>query len=431
MPDRIKTASRHLFAQSRWTIPEVALISTAILSLVYAVVTAPGKGIDLGFFQTGAREWVDGVFQIGKGVIGVYTPFLLPLFSPIALLSFDTLVLVWMAVNLAATALSLYFVKELWGRDWPLKTRLLLAALFLSFAPFRVTMRNGQISLIVLALLLGALLARRRNRSFLAGALVGLSLCKYTLSIPFFLYFLWKREWKVVSTAVLLPLALTELFALRLGLELFQVIRQYFGLAAQILFSGLPNRTGTTEIRQLFLDLSGGNESFAAIAGLSVSIAALICMLIVFTKKPKWELAHISVLSLFSLWSVYHRTYDSVFCLVPAALFVDFLVRERFVRFSKFWLAALGLLIFSVPGVLVDRLQLDANAPGRNPLFLFGVHIERLLVFGMFWSLLFVIWKAPADEFRDDQLVRAKEDQDEIQTAIATSSECQNFSTTG
>ena len=87
MPDRIKTASKQLFAQSRWTIPEVALISTAILSLVYAVVTAPGKGIDLGFFQTGAREWVDGVFQIGKGVIGVYTPFMLPLFSPIALLS--------------------------------------------------------------------------------------------------------------------------------------------------------------------------------------------------------------------------------------------------------------------------------------------------------------------------------------------------------
>jgi len=414
---------------SRWTIPEAALISIAILSLVYAVVTAPSKGIDLGFFQTGAREWVDGVFQVGKGVIGVYTPFLLPLFSPIALLSFDTLVLVWIVLNLAATALSLYFVKELWGRDWPLKTRLLLAAFFLASAPFRVTMRNGQISLIVLALLLGALVARRRNRSFLAGSLLGLSLCKYTLTIPFFLYFLWKREWKVVSTAVLLPLALTEVFALRLGLGLFQVIRQYSGLAAQILFSGLPNRTGTTEIRLLFLDLSGGNESFAGIAGLSVSIAALICMLIVFTKKPRLELAHIAVVSLFSLWSVYHRTYDSVFCVVPAVLFVDSLVRERFVRFSKFWLAALGLLIVSVPGLLLDRLQLSASDLGRNPLFLVGVHIERLLVFGMFWTLLFVIWKAPANEFRNDELVREKEDQEEADTDAKVSNESQSFST--
>jgi|GEM_PF-989518 len=410
-------------------LPVYGLLMMASASLIYAVVTAPRVGIDLMFFQTGAREWVDGVFQIGKGVIGVYTPFLLPLFSPIALLSFDTLVLVWIVLNLAATALSLYFVKELWGRDWTVKTRLLLAAFFLAFAPFRVTVRNGQISLMVLALLLGALVAKRRNRDFLAGSLLGLSLCKYTLSIPFFLYFLWKREWKVVTSAVLLPLALTELFAFRLGLGLFQVIRQYFGLAAQILFSGLPNRTGTTEIRLLFLDLSGGNESFAAIAGLSVSIAGLICMLIVFVKKPRWELAHVAVLSLFSLWSVYHRTYDSVFCLVPAALFVDFLVRERFVKFSKFWLATLALLIVSVPGLLVDRLRFSASDLGRNPLFLAGIHIERILVFGMFWSLLFVIWRTPANEVREVELVRKKEDQEDFETAARVSSERQSFST--
>src|SRR5438132_126526 len=96
---------------SRWTIPELTL-----LSLVYAVVTAPGKGIDLGFFQTGAREWIDGVFQIGEGVIGVYTPFLLPLFSPIGFLSFETLIVVWLVLNIAATMLSLHFVIKLWGK---------------------------------------------------------------------------------------------------------------------------------------------------------------------------------------------------------------------------------------------------------------------------------------------------------------------------
>jgi hypothetical protein len=249
---------------SRWRIPELTLLSLALLSLVYALVTAPGRGIDLGFFQTGAREWVDGVFQIGEGVIGVYTPFLLPLLSPIALLSFETLVVVWIVLNIAATMLSLHFVIKLWGKQWPIKARLLLAAFFVAFAPFRVTLRNGQIGLMVMTLLLGALLARKRNKNFLAGALLGLSLCKYTLTFPFFLYFFWKREWKVVSTAVLVPLALTEVFALRLGLSLFQVIGQYLSLASQILVSGLSGRTGTTEIQLLFLDLSG-NQTFAAI----------------------------------------------------------------------------------------------------------------------------------------------------------------------
>jgi Glycosyltransferase family 87 len=393
---------------SRWTIPELALLSLALISLVYAVVTAPGKGIDLGFFQTGAREWVDGVFQIGEGVIGVYTPFLLPLLSPIALLSFETLVVVWIVLNIAATMLSLHFVIKLWGKQWPIKTRLLLAAFFIALAPFRVTLRNGQIGLMVMALLLGALLARKRNKSFLAGALLGLSLCKYTLTFPFFLYFVWKREWKVVSTAILVLLALTEVFALRLGLSLFQVIVQYLGLASQILVSGLPGRTGTTEIRLLFLELSG-NQTFAVVISLVLSIAALICLGIVFARKPRWEMAHFAALALFSLWSVYHRTYDSVLCLLPAALMVDFLIHKRFITFSRFWLAGLGLLIISIPGVLVDRLKMSAGDPSGNPVLMLGLHIERLLVFGMFWSLLFVMWKARTGDLLEDELVQENE----------------------
>ena len=394
---------------SRWTIPELGLLSLALLSLVYAVVTAPGKGIDIVFFQTGAREWVDGVFQIGKGVIGVYTPFLLPLFSPIALLSFETLVVVWIVLNIAATMLSLHFVIKLWGKQWPIKARLLLAAFFIAFAPFRVTLRNGQICLMVMALLLGALLARKRNKNFLAGALLGLSLCKYTLTIPFFLYFVWKREWKVVSTAILVPLALTEVFALRLGLSLFQVIGQYFSLASQILVSGLPGRTGTTEIKLLVLELSG-NQTLAIVINLVFSIAALICMGVVFARKPRWEMAHFAAVALFSLWSVYHRTYDSVLCLLPAALMVDFLIHKRFITFSRFWLAGLGLLVVSIPGVLVDRLKLSAGDLSGNPVLMLGVHIERLLVFGMFWSLLFVMWKSRAGDLLEDELVQANEE---------------------
>jgi hypothetical protein len=394
---------------SRWTIPELTFLSLAVVSLVYAVVTAPGKGIDLGFFQTGAREWVDGTFRIGEGVIGVYTPFLLPLFSPIALVPFKTLVVVWIVINIAATLLSLHFVIKLWGKEWPLKTRLLLAAFLIASAPFRVTLRNGQIGLMVMALLLGALLARKRKKPFLAGALLGLSLCKYTLTIPFFLYFVSKREWKTVTTAMLIPLGLTEVFALRLGLPLFQVMRQYVGLASQILVSGLPGRTGTTEIRLLFLDLIG-NQTVAIVSTLVFSTAALICMGVIFARKARWEMAHFAAVALFSLWSVYHRTYDSVLCLVPAALMVDFLNHNKFVKFSRFWLAGLGLLIVSIPGILADRLQMTAQDLAGNPLLMLGLHIERLLVFGMFWSLLFLMWKARISDLSENELDREKDE---------------------
>jgi len=369
------------------------LFALALASLAYAVVTAPRVGIDLRFFQTGAREWADGIFQIGAGVVGVYTPFLLPLLSPMALVPFDTLVVLWLALNIGSAVLSLHFVNKLWGEHWTLKTRLALAAFFIASAPFRVTLRNGQISVMVMALLLGALLARKRNGNLLAGALLGLSLCKYTLTLPFFFYFGCKREWKLISAAILVPLALTEVFAWRLGLSLFQVIRQQFPLASQILFSGLSGRTGTTEIKLLFLDLSGGNEWFAAILTLVLSTTALVAMAIIFSRNPRWERAHFAALALFSLWSVYHRTYDSVLCLIAAAMLIDFLIHKRFVAFSRFWLAALGLLVVSIPGLLVDRLKLDPGTYAGNPFFVLGLHIERILVFGMFWSVLFLMWK--------------------------------------
>jgi hypothetical protein len=105
-------------------------------------------------------------------------------------------------------------------------------------------------------------------------------------------------------------------------------------------------------------------------------------------------MGHFAALALFSLWSIYHRTYDSVLCLLPAALLVDFLVHKRFVAFSRFWLAAFGLLIVSIPGVLVDRLKMSPADLANNPLLFLGLHIERLLVLGMFWSLMFLMWKA-------------------------------------
>jgi hypothetical protein len=267
-----------------------------------------------------------------------------------------------------------------------------LSAFLLSWAPFRVTVRVGQISLFILALLLGSLLARRGGKAVLAGALLGLSLCKYTLTLPFVLYFAWKREWKLVSSAVLVPALLTEVFALRLGMPFLDVISQYVELSLHLLLTE-AGHTGSTEVRQLILDLTSGNAPAAGALALALSAAALVSLAIVFARTPTWELFHLSALSLFALWAVYHRTYDSVFCLLPAALFTDLLMKRRFERFSGFWLGSLGLLVLSIPGLLVARLKMD-SANLSSPLFFLGLHAERLLVFGMFWSLVVLMWKA-------------------------------------
>jgi hypothetical protein len=125
------------------------------------------------------------------------------------------------------------------------------------------------------------------------------------------------------------------------------------------------------------------------------------------------------------LWSVYHRTYDSVFCLIPAALLVDFAIRKRFVAFSRFWLSGLVLLIISIPGLLVDRLKFDPTNPTDNPFIFLGLHVERLLVFGMFWSLLYLILKA--DDVEGESDIEPRRDEERPVTSLTPAHESQRL----
>ena len=116
------------------------------------------------------------------------------LFAPMALFSFDHLLIGWLLFNLGAAAILLRLTVRVFGNQWPLRIQLDMAALLFAWAPLRVALRNGQLSIIITALLAGTLLAGKRGKPILAGLLLGLSLCKYSLPFPFLLYFIWKKE---------------------------------------------------------------------------------------------------------------------------------------------------------------------------------------------------------------------------------------------
>ena len=373
-------------------IADTALLLFAAISLVYSVVTALGNGKDLATFQVIGRAWAAGVYQTGEGPFFGYPPFGSVLFAPFALLSFDKLRAIFVAVNLLASVAILLLVKRLWGEAWPAKAYVYLAALVVCWAPFRVTVRNGQISLIITTLVLGSLLARKRGASVLAGLLLGLSLCKYPLTLPFALYFVWRREWKIAAAAGLTVALLTEAFSLRLGLSLFDVTGDYVRGMVHISITNSGVFAGVTEIGPLLFALTG-NEQFADWLNITLIVIAALAMCLVFWKTPHREGFHITILTFFSLWFVYHRVYDAVICVLPAAVFFDLIVRGRARKLGSICVAALGLLAVSVPGLLTERLHLSGERLAANPLGLLGLHLERLLVFVMFWSLLILLWK--------------------------------------
>ncbi|HEV8487900.1 MAG TPA: glycosyltransferase family 87 protein [Blastocatellia bacterium] len=388
MTDRITLSNRRVL--------DISFFLLALVSLTYAVATAPRGGSDLRFFWECGQSWLDGTYKIGSGPGRLYPPFSAPMFAPLALVPFDYLVIIWLAFNIALTFLTLHLAIRLYGAEWMLRPAFYLSAMLLTWAGFRVTLRLGHISLLMTALVLGALLASRRNRKVLAGVLMGLSLCKYSLTLPFLLYFIFRKEWKVAAVALMVPLVFAEVFALRMGTTVVDSCRTY----ASVMFegqvaggTGWMGTAGNTEIRPLLMSVTGGNETLTLALTVTLGLAGLIAMAVVFRRTPECEKAQFAVLALFALWSAYHRVYDSVICILPAALLIDFVVRKKLVGFSRFWLGGLGLLTLSLPGLLTERLHLDAAELSGNPAGWLGLHIERLLVFGLFWSLLFVMWR--------------------------------------
>lgn len=371
---------------------DITFLAVAVSSLVYAVVTAPRNGIDFLNYYNGAREWVDGIYSSGGGTLSIYPPFSVPILSPLVLLSFERARIIWLGINLLATSASIFLLLRYFN-SWPGRAKYYLVLLFVSWAPFRVTLRVGQISLIITALLLGTLLARSRNRKYLAGVLLGISMCKFTLSFPFLLYFLWKREWKMLIAATSLLIILTQVYALRLGVSVVDVARSYATVLGQLSVSRDIAYIGTTEIKPLLVWLTRGDDFLANMLLVVLFLASLITMALVFTRRPEAEPIHFAILSLFALWSVYHRTYDCVLYILPVGLLIDLLIRRRHTTFSIFWLAASGLLVVSVPGLLTSRLGMSEETLAQSISGFAAIHIERVLTFAMFVSFSFVLWK--------------------------------------
>ena len=370
---------------------DVLLSVLAAVSVFYAASTAPAKGIDLRSFLVGAQSWVAGTYTIGEGPMYEYPPYAVVALSPLSALSFEHLALLWLLLNLIATAWIVYAAIKLWGNEWSPRARYYLLVLLLVWAPFRVTLRNGQLSLVITSLLLGVLLARKNRKYYLAGCLLGLAVCKYSLSLPFLLYFVWKREWKIAVPALALPLLLTEVFALRLGLSLFSAVSAYGAALGKVFDSRFSADTGSTEIQMLVASFTAGDRTMTAAITTGLCLLAIVSMAIVFARRRSEEDAQLAAVALFSLWSVYHRTYDSVLCVIPAAVLISFLIGRRLVAFTRASLAALAVFALGLPGFLTERLGISTEALSRNPFGFVGLHLERIVVFGLFCALLVVI----------------------------------------
>jgi hypothetical protein len=368
----------------------------ALASFSYTIATAPWMGKDLIYYRTVAASWAAGTYLPDTGRFYGPPPWTAVALSPASLLQPSQAVIFMLLVNLAAAATVAWLALALWGQNWGRRGKLFLCALLLVWAPFRITVRNGQLSLIITALVLGYIWARKQRREYVAGALLGLSLIKYPLSFPFLLYSLWRREWKTAGVALGIPLILTLVYAARLEISPIRIASDYIADIVGNLTVKETAFTGTTEIKPLVDYFVGEHRWLAMPVIITVWISALLALGFAFRRARTWEAAHFAALSLFSLWVVFHRPYDSVLLIIPAAVLIDLRGQPDAKRAAEWGLGLLGLFALSIPGILADRLGLDPTAVASNPLGLAGLHLERLVVLGLFSLMILLMIRFPA-----------------------------------
>lgn len=122
-------------------------------------------------------------------------PFAAMFFVPFSLLSYRAAYLTFLGINALLLTLCLHLLRS--------KTRHLAevypwlpAGLILAFLPIGAALIQGQDSILLLALLVGAFVAFEQGRDLTAGALIGAGLFKLQIVLPIAVLFLLWRRWR-------------------------------------------------------------------------------------------------------------------------------------------------------------------------------------------------------------------------------------------
>ena len=147
------------------------------------------------------------------------------LLFPYALLSWQNAKIAWTISNYIFTALLFFGLYK----TYKIKSRYLIV-LFISCVLIsnqcRNVIVNGQQEMFVFALLIWSIYFARKNKWF-AGALLGLSWFKYSVTLPFTIVFFWKK-WKYVLIGLATQMVLFAFSCLWLNETPVQVITDWY-----------------------------------------------------------------------------------------------------------------------------------------------------------------------------------------------------------
>ena len=300
-------------------------------------------------------------------------PFIRPAYQalfyvPLSLLPFRQAYFVFLAFNLAVLLLCAWLLHPYMSNVGRL--HFYLPSLLFLFFPITVALMQGQDSILLLALLTGALVCIQRNREYAAGALVALGLFKFQLVIPIFLLFLAWRRWRFSASFACTSVVLAGVSLWILGMA--QSVRYFhlmIGVGTSLGFSaGSPLKLNLmANFHGALYTILKGSPSVLPLT----AAASAATMIFVAWRRPQGVDALLFAIPASALVSYYMYPHDMSILILPIVVLLDRLIgvnqtkyRYRHIQIvatvlllaaptclliaiNQFWIAALPLLAFT------------------------------------------------------------------------------------
>jgi len=312
------------------------------------------------------KNLADGSLVYRRGIPTAYPLSALILISPVALLPWRIAQPLWLAISVGAFLITVAAVFSLAKHGGQTNRAYVLLALALALAPFHTGLAAGSIVIVAVAAGAAAVWSAERQRDALAGFLIAVALgLKPQIGLPFLLYYLVRRRWRISVVACLSAAILFVIPLLRLSVGATPWLESYL-YDNRVLFArgSLGDFTEANPLRFGLINFQVAayallhNRSEATVVALIITAAAGLSWLSLVSRQPRLQndWLELSSLAVLSLLPVYHRFYDASLLIFPLSWSLRAL--SSHVRTSAKAVLTVIILAFLVPGgSLLQQLQ--------------------------------------------------------------------------
>lgn len=312
----------------------------------------------------------------------LYPPHAVVILSPLSLVP-DALVLpLWAGLNVCLALVAPYLAARVMARRASVAEIVVLTLLFLCWSGTKTLL---QFSLFSLVFGLAAAAAADR-RPYWSGLCLGVAAIKPQVAVPFFLWTVLSRRWRVLSAALLVMGIGTLLFCLRSHANPIDVAVRYSEILAR--YNAQDTLVGPAHLRPLVARFMSTDAVDTAMTMIAIALLGAIFVAGFLASRTRQQVlyAGLGLGAVGSLLTFYQLTYGFVLLLPTSALLL--LARDPAsadLRRFVFW-SLQATVIVDVPGVW---RRIGPFFP-RGPADALFANFDRLLAVCLFAALLVI-----------------------------------------